>query len=922
MDLEASYDFKTVEPHWQRWWLAERVYAYDRASQKQVFSIDTPPPTVSGKLHIGHVSSYTQTDAIARYQRMLGREVFYPMGYDDNGLPTEILTERECGVKAESVGRERFNELCLEVCEKFRALYRGLWQSLGFSVDWDQSYSTISPECRRVSQLSFLDLAAQGRLYRAATASLWCTRCRTSIAQAELEAQGRPGVFHYFSFKTPLGELPIASTRPELLPACVAVFVHPEDARFRRFIGTRARVPIFDIEVPVRADAKADPEKGTGVVMCCTYGDATDVAWTREHQLVSRVCLGEDGRLNAQAGVLAGSTIAEARVAIVERLKSLALISAQKEIPPEQHVVNTHERCGTEIEYLETRQWFVRLLDAKEELLRLGEKVRWFPAHMKVRYRNWVEGLHWDWAVSRQRYFGVPIPAWDCARCGSAAHPEPEELPVNPLKDRPSRPCRKCGGTEFTPDKDVLDTWATSSVTPQICAKWRSAGADARLVPMSLRPQAHDIIRTWAFYTIAKSAFHSGDVPWRDAAISGHVVKKDAQVEIQQVAGSKVERKSKISKSKDADRFSPQRLLETYPADCIRWWTCSSRLGLDVIFDEKEIAAGEKLLTKLWNATRFALSMLGEAPPFLPPEANKLQENGPERAFLSRLKNVVQLYHAAFAEYEFSAARSEIERFFWSDFCDHYIEYVKEIFYKAEKHDAGQREAAAATLGYALYAALRLFAPFLPHITEEIYQRAFRTRVGARSIHLTRLPMPEELPYGESDLRNWEDVKSVVNHARGHKSQFNYSLRQPLRVLYLSSEIKARLAGFEGVLCAVTASAAISDNPHDVDQVEELKGIPGGRIGFAFDEKALAVTRLAAGLRGIAQAGKQAAGLKANAAAGTMAIYAGKLSQSLAGTEELFAAALKVRAVQFLDASEIDLQPSAGGELQARFLPS
>ncbi|HEX6817904.1 MAG TPA: valine--tRNA ligase, partial [Ktedonobacterales bacterium] len=519
MPLAKRYDPAIAEPALATRWSELGLYAFDRDSDAPVYSVDTPPPTVSGTLHLGHVYSYSQTDFMARFARMSGYSVYYPMGFDDNGLPTERLVEKTHGVTAPEVGRAAFIQLCLEVSEQAEEQYRALWQRLGLSVDWRYTYRSIDELSRRTSQRSFLDLYRQGRVYRAEAPALWCPECQTAIAQAELDDLERESTFYTLAFTVRDGEtLPIATTRPELLPACVAIFVPPGDPRFAALVGSQALVPIFGHAVPIIADMKAEGEKGTGAVMCCTFGDTTDVEWWREYHLPLRIAIGRDGRMAPDTGSLAGMTTAQARAAILEQLRAQGLLLSTR---PVEQSVRVHERCGTPVEYVIVKQWFVRVLDRKEELLSAGKKVTWHPAHMAARYRSWVEGLRLDWNLSRQRYFGVPFPVWYCDTCGVVLTASNDELPVDPTARGPSQPC-SCGGSAYTPETDVMDTWATSSMSPQIAGRWLVDPAlYAKVFPFTLRPQAHEIIRTWAFYTIVKSAEHFDALPWRDVAISG-----------------------------------------------------------------------------------------------------------------------------------------------------------------------------------------------------------------------------------------------------------------------------------------------------------------------------------------------------------------------------------------------------------------
>ncbi|MGI8720771.1 MAG: valine--tRNA ligase, partial [Geodermatophilaceae bacterium] len=584
-----------IEERWARVWAEQGTYDFDPdTTREQVFSIDTPPLTASGAMHVGHAFSFTHTDLIARYQRMRGKNVFYPLGFDGNGLPTERLAEQEHGVRGRDMPRPDFVRLCLETSRKYEKEFEALWRSLGFSADWSLSYSTIDERCMRVSQRGFLDLWRKGEAYLKESPTLWCTQCGTALAQADLESKDKPASFTNLRFDLEGGgSVEVATTRPELLPACAAVFLHPSHRDAGTLVGKRAAVPLQERSVPVLADERVDPEKGTGVVMCCTFGDKTDVEWFQKHGLPLRQAIQPSGQMAPIAGPESGLYVTKARKAVLARLEAAGHVGASREIV---HPVATHDRCGTDVQFLSTRQVFVRILDKKADLAALGERVRWHPEHMGKRYRNWVENLEWDWCVSRQRFFGVPFPFWHCRSCGEVALARDEDLPVDPTVREPHGPCARCGKRDFEPERDVMDTWATSSETPQVNARWGDPpGAPRAPLPMDLRPQAHDIIRTWAFYTILKSWIHHRDVPWRDAMISGHV----------QAPG-----KVKISKSKGNAPADPNELVAKHGADATRYWALSARLGTDYVYSEEDLASGRSLCVKLWNAARLVLSTL------------------------------------------------------------------------------------------------------------------------------------------------------------------------------------------------------------------------------------------------------------------------------------------------------------------------
>ena len=807
MALEGNYDAVVSEEKWQKFWESEGIYKYDPTSDKEVYSIDTPPPTVSGKLHIGHVFSYTQAEIVARYHRMLGKNVMYPFGFDDNGLPTEILTERETGIKGSDIPREEFNEKCLEVSSKYREQFKDLWQRLGFSCDWDSAYSTISPQSQRISQRSFLDLLDKGYLEYKEMPALWCTKCQTAFAQAEVDDINKASIFNYLNFKSEDGEdIPIATTRPELLPGCVAMFVHPENAKYKHLIGNKAIVPIFGHEVTILADEKADPEKGTGIVMSCTFGDVTDIDWWREHKLETRMVFTQDGKMNHLAGDYAGLTIDEGRAAIIEKLKEDGFIFKQEDLAAESRIVNTHERCGTPVEYLDTKQWFIRVVDHKADLIKQGEKVNWFPTYMGKRYRDWVENLGWDWAISRQRHFGVPLPIW-YAPDGTVIAASPEQLPVNPLTDKPLD-CKGYDPADLIPESDVLDTWATSSITPQLNAKWGEEEEDPKLAQMTMRPQAHDIIRTWAFYTIVKSFFHFDRVPWKDAVISGHVIKKEVKVETQKVEGKQFARKSKISKSKDGDNFSPLAILDRFSSDPVRYWASSGTLGTDIAFDEEEIDTVRKLITKLWNSSKFtAMFLEGFDPNAAAPKLEPI-----DKWALTRFNKTIETYHKSFEKYEFFPARNELEKFFWTTFCDNYLEYIKDRVYNPDVRGEDSKYAAQWTLSHLLLGQLKMFAPYIPHITEEVYQELFSETDGAKSIHISAFPAQVEFEGADDATKAGEILIELVTLVRTYKSKHSYSMKLPIATLTIdcSKDMQTSLESVVADIKAITQSKNIA----------------------------------------------------------------------------------------------------------------
>ncbi len=800
MGIRSSYDPAEAEPRWQAAWAESRIYEFDLADPRPVFAIDTPPPTVSGEIHIGHVYSYVQAEAMARFWRMRGFNVYYPFGFDDNGLPTERFVERRRGVRARDVGREAFVAACLETSAEVEAQFEAFWRRLGFSVDWRQRYSTIDPAARRTAQWSFLDLHRRGLIYREQAPNPWCVECGTAVAQAEVEDVERGTIFYTIRFDVEGGGIPIATTRPELLPACVAVFVHPDDDRYAGLVGMQALVPLSGRAVPILADPAVDPAKGTGAVMCCTFGDATDVRWWRERRLPLIPLLARDGRLGPAGGPYAGLTLAEARARILADLAAEGRAIAEH---PASQSVRVHERCGTPLEILETRQWFVRLLDAKEALLEAGRKIAWHPAHMRVRYEHWVQNLAWDWCISRQRFYGVPFPAWHCASCGGAVLADEAQLPVDPLAAAPPRACG-CGSTDLRPDEDVMDTWATSSLSPQIAGQmFARPELYARIFPMQLRPQAHDIIRTWSFYTIARSHLHFGQIPWEALMISGHALDP---------------RGHKFSKSKGSAATTPMALIERHGADALRYWACSAALGSDQPVSEDQMRQGRRLATKLWSVARLAARHQENDGCFFG-EGRARPETLPvgDRALLSWLQSLVAEVTARWEAYDYAGALEQTERFFWGTFCDQYLELVKARLYDG---DEPGKHSARATVGLAFETVLRLLAPVLPHICEEIYAGLF-ARAG-ELIHTSAWPT------ADGSLRDHEAERAgaalfvIAGAARRHKTAHSRSLGSPLGRLTVACDdqrLRAALREFAFDIEGVTRAGAI-----------EWREAPGGDL--------------------------------------------------------------------------------------------
>jgi len=826
-----------LEAKWGERWEAEGTYRFDRrATREQIYAIDTPPPTVSGSLHIGHIFSYTHTDTIARFQRMRGREVFYPMGWDDNGLPTERRVQNHFGVRCDAslpydagfvapeapkasdrpvaVSRPNFVELCHRLTATDEKAFEAVWRYLGLSVDWTMTYATIDERSQRASQRGFLRLLDQGIAYQSEAPTLWDVDFQTAVAQAELEDRDETGAYHRLRFLGPDGRaVEIDTTRPELLAACVALVAHPDDARYHSLFGQAVTTPLFGVEVPVVAHQLADPDKGTGIAMVCTFGDLTDVIWWRELGLPVRAVVERDGRIRDAPPVafgtegarhaweeLRGKKLKPARGRIVELLReSGELIGEPQAIT---HAVKFFEKGSRPLEIVTSRQWFFRTLDHTDALLARGAELAWHPTYMQARYESWVRGLNSDWLVSRQRFFGVPLPLWyPVGEDGTVDHsrqlrPDEARLPVDPSTDVPdgydAGQRNQPGG--FTGDPDVMDTWATSSLTPQIAGAWvDDPDLFGRVFPMDLRPQAHDIIRTWLFSTVVRSHFEHGSVPWHHAAISGFVLDPD---------------RKKMSKSK-GNVVTPLPLLEEYGADAVRHWAASGRPGVDTAVDPAQLKVGRRLTIKVLNASKFVLSRLGSGPPGHGYGSGDGGGAGItitaalDRAMLSRLADLVDEATAAFDDYDYARALERTETFFWA-FCDDYLELVKSRAYGSR----GDDEAASAdqALAVALSTMLRLFAPFLPYVTDEVWSWWQES-----SVHRARWPESTALRVAaaDGDPLALDMAAAVLGEIRKAKTAAHVSMRAEVERLVVR-DTPARLESLAGAAADVGEAGRVS----------------------------------------------------------------------------------------------------------------
>jgi valyl-tRNA synthetase len=798
-----------LEGRWDAAWEEHGTYRFDRTKTRdEVFSIDTPPPTVSGSLHVGHVFSYTHTDTVARYQRMRGSEVFYPMGWDDNGLPTERRVQNYYGVRCDpslphdptfeapadagdpqaikkrreiNISRRNFVDLCHRLTAEDEKAFEALWRHLGLSVDWSQTYATIDERSQRLAQRAFLGNLARGEAYQMEAPSLWDVTFRTAVAQAELEDRDRPGAYHKLIFHAADGsDVQIATTRPELLVSCVALVAHPDDERYRPMFGHCVTTPVFGVEVPVLAHELADPEKGTGIAMICTFGDTTDVTWWRELDLPVRAVIDRSGRFAREAPAFVET---EAGLAAYERLAGKTVFSAQEEMAailnetgevvgdpePITHPVKFFEKGDKPLEIVTSRQWYItnggRNPDLQGALIARGDEMAWHPPYMQARYTNWIEGLNGDWLISRQRFFGVPLPLWYALDdAGEPVYdepitPDPADLPIDPASDTAPGYTEDQRGQPngFMGDPDVMDTWATSSLSPQIACGWD--GDDdlfSRTYPMDMRPQAHDIIRTWLFSTAVRSHLEEDAAPWRHCALSGWVLDPD---------------RKKMSKSK-GNVVTPMGLLEQYGSDAVRYWAASGRPGTDTAFDDGKMKIGRRLAIKILNASRFVLGFGSDSDQAGSIDASAVT-NPLDQAMLASLANLVNEATTAFEGFDYARSLERTETFFWS-FTDDYVELVKSRAYEGDEAGAAS---ARNSLRMALSTVLRLFAPILPFVTEEVW---FWWQEG--SIHRQAWPDADEIraAAGNGNPAVGEVAAAALAELRRHKTNAKRSLVTPV----------------------------------------------------------------------------------------------------------------------------------------------
>ncbi len=820
-ELDKHFDAAEVEARCQDLWEKSGIFKYNPDPQSPTYSIDTPPPYVSAAhLHVGHAMSYTQAEILVRYKRMRGFNIFYPMGFDDNGLPTERYVEELHKVNKKKISRKDFRQLCIQETQKGAATYEKLWRALGLSVDWGLRYSTIDDLSRRTAQKSFIDLYNRGRIYRANEPVLWDTHFETALAQADLETIQRKGKLYDIRFQAPDGQpLVISTTRPELIPACAALFYNPEDNRYTALDGKNARVPLFDYEVPILSSKEVDLEFGTGLMMVCTFGDGEDVAKWKEFKLETRVCIQPDGRMGDLAGPYKGLNVNEARKRIVKDLKESEFVLGEKTVDQN---VSVGERSGQPVEFIMAPQWFIRILDCKDKFLKRADELEWYPEWMKVRLLHWIEGLKYDWNISRQRFYGVPFPIWYVKETGEVIIAEEKDLPVDPMEGKPPAWAeKKFDGMTLVPEADVMETWMTSSLTPLINANW--AGAENQkgtmdIYPMDLRVQAFEIIRTWLFYTLIKSHFHTETLPWKNVMISGWGLNEQ---------GKKISKKDldRFTDASGFNRYDPYSLIKKYGADALRYWAANSHLGKDLRFHEREVKDGRKIVVKIWNVARLSFMYLDDFDPKAGRPAFK-DRTLEDRWLLIELNRVVEKMTAGLEHYDYATAKEALNKFFWTVYCDDYLEIIKPRFWDDSVWTEGERLSAQATLYESLRILLGLFAPFLPFVTEEIYHKTNRFEEDYPSLHISPWPSVDETILVEQVEGDMNIILGVMKTVRSLRSARDIGQSGMLKKLVLdvssaSADTSEKITKLEKSLIGAARAKHLelgrAENPTEID---------------------------------------------------------------------------------------------------------
>jgi valyl-tRNA synthetase len=764
------YDVKEIEDKHQNFWEDQRVFYFDSGSSKPTYSIDVPPRYASASMHIGHAVHYSHIDFVARYKRMRGYNVFFPLCFDVNGIPIEERVERKMGITRKDIDRQEFIRICNEFAEQNITAMKEQFKKLGMSMDSGIYYQTNSTAYRRLTQISFIKLYKNGLIYRGEKPINWCPRCMTALADAEVVYENRATKLNYIEFELDDGSITVATTRPELLPTCQMVAVHPEDQKAAQLVGKMVKTPLFKREVEILADESVDPEFGTGVVMVCSIGDKEDIAWIERYELEFERGIDEEGRMMSICGKYAGMKVDDARDAIINDLRSQKLLIKQDEL---EQSVGTCWRCGTPVEFIVMKQWFLNVLDFKNDLLHAADEIRWCPAFMKIRLEDWVNSLSWDWVISRQRYFATPIPIWECESCGHVEVAEEEDCYVDPtVNPPPVDRCPNCGD-DLKGCEDVFDTWMDSSITPLYNTYWlRDEEMFKKLYPMSLRPQAHDIIRTWAFYTILRGLLLTGEKPFREIMLDGFILAPD---------GTPMH----ASKGNVIDPFV---VLDEYGADALRYYITTCVLGQDNAFRLKDVKHGAKLLRKIWNVEKFIANVVKEKLGTRPKELKTM-----DKWILSKYNIVVKEVTDYLDDFRHDKAMRTLENFLWHELADNYIEIAKQRAYDG---DASARYTLY-TLGIGI---AKLFAPFFPHVTEEIYQRYYRKFEHDKSIHVSSWPTPDAKLIDLDVEKKGEVVKDIISNIRQYKSERGIALNAPLEKIeiYAGTRPKIETEDIEG----------------------------------------------------------------------------------------------------------------------------
>lgn len=781
--MEKEYRVKDVEEKLIEKW-TEEMYYFDWNSQKLHYIIDTPPPYPTGMFHIGNALNWCYIDFIARYKRMKGHEVMFPQGWDCHGLPTEVKVEEKHGIKKSDIPRDEFRRLCVEFTEGNIEKMRNTMKRLGFSIDWSKEFITMYPEYFRKTQVSFVRMFKKGLIYRGYHPVIHCPRCETTIALAEMEYKSGKTNLNFIRFDD---DVVIATTRPELIPACVAIAVHPDDKRYSGIVGKYVEVPTTGRKVRVYADSEVDPEFGTGTVMICTFGDRQDVKWWKKHNLELRVILDRSGILNDKAGRYKGMNVSKAREMILKDLESEKRIIKRENV---EHNVGVCWRCKTPVEIIAESQWFVKI--EKEKLLEASRKVKWTPEHMLARLEGWIEGMEWDWVISRQRVFATPIPVWYCENCGDILVAKEEWLPVSPTEVNPPEPC-KCGSSSFRGEKDVLDTWMDSSITPLSVTEWPEGPKE---FPTHLRPQGHDIIRTWAFYTILRSMALVEQIPWYEIVINGMVLGEDGR---------------KMSKSL-GNIIQPNEVYEEYGADALRQWAATGSIGSDVVFAWKEITAASRFQQKMWSILRFSMNHIND---YSPGETEKNFLRTCDKWILSKLSRTIEEADNLMNEYKFGDALKSVKSFIWYDFADNYIEIVKNRLYNGTDEE---KKAGKYVLYTVLDSVIRLLAPITPFLSEECWS-ILKAGDEVKSVHLQNFPEPVGV-YEEDEMKG-ELMKQIISEVRRLKHDNGLALNAPINSLKIFSKLDFDVSDISGALNGEVF--LINDNPDIKEIVKELK---------------------------------------------------------------------------------------------------